>query len=720
MPRAARRRSVSELGLGLVALASLVLVLLGGASGQDRAAAAGCTVSPLLVNSCRPWFGFVANGYPAPAGSDKLSQQKYGEQRAQRQVDIAHTYHSAGDNSLSATDLYYANRPDTLLFTNWQPTKTWALADGTDPTVNSGIDQMAASVKALGDHRIFLTVFHEPENDLTALPAACPSSTPLKGTSGTAEQYRTMWATVRARFDAAGVHNVVWVMNYMNYTPFNCMVDAVYPGDDLVDWIVWNGYQHNDTDVSFPNRVSNLYSLLTATSSPAHDYAAKQWGIVEWGINLSTQANASAFYASAQQTVEANTFPKLKMFLNFDSPDYATSDGSYRVGYDASGAADPAEQQAFNAFANSPALTGSWTFADVVPPSAPGDVAAALVDGAPTISWSAAGDDVGVGSYQVSRDGTVVGTTSDLTWTDPAAPQGRSLGYTVVAVDTSGNPGPAAGPVTITVPDTTPPAAPGALTGTATNGAAVLSWTAPADNVGVTSYAVVRDGVQTATTTSTSWTDPASAAGTTATYAVRAIDAAGNTSEPSATVTVSVPADVDTVAPTAPTGVTARLSGGRPVISWRAASDNVGVTSYDVLRGGLVVGSATGLSYTDATAPQGRSSSYTVRARDARGNTGPASKAVTLAVPDSTAPTPPTGLTATRARTSVKLAWKAATDNVAVTRYLVYRGTTRVASVAASTTTVTVSGLTSGARYTFTVAAVDAAGNVGSAAAVTA
>ena len=83
---------------------------------------------------------------------------------------------------------------------------------------------------------------------------------------------------------------------------------------------------------------------------------------------------------------------------------------------------------------------------------------------------------------------------------------------------------------------------------------------------------------------------------------------------------------------------------------------------------------------------------------------------------DTTAPTAPTGLNApSTTATSVNLAWNASTDNVGVTGYDVYRGTTLVGSVTGTSTTVT--GLTASTAYTFTVKARDAAGNISAASA---
>ncbi|AMO20422.1 M4 family metallopeptidase [Flavobacterium columnare] len=78
---------------------------------------------------------------------------------------------------------------------------------------------------------------------------------------------------------------------------------------------------------------------------------------------------------------------------------------------------------------------------------------------------------------------------------------------------------------------------------------------------------------------------------------------------------------------------------------------------------------------------------------------------------DTTAPTTPTNLVASgTTSTSITLSWTASTDNVGVTGYNIYNGTTLLAS--SSTTSATVSGLTASTTYNFTVKAKDAAGNL--------
>jgi chitin-binding protein len=80
---------------------------------------------------------------------------------------------------------------------------------------------------------------------------------------------------------------------------------------------------------------------------------------------------------------------------------------------------------------------------------------------------------------------------------------------------------------------------------------------------------------------------------------------------------------------------------------------------------------------------------------------------------DVTAPTAPGALTVTeRTKTAIRLTWTASTDNVGVVVYRLKRGTTTIAyRQASSSLTYFEQQLTQGTNYTFTVVAVDAAGN---------
>ncbi|MFJ4714040.1 cellulase family glycosylhydrolase [Streptomyces sp. NPDC088785] len=85
----------------------------------------------------------------------------------------------------------------------------------------------------------------------------------------------------------------------------------------------------------------------------------------------------------------------------------------------------------------------------------------------------------------------------------------------------------------------------------------------------------------------------------------------------------------DTTAPSTPTGL--RVTGTTSTsvsLAWTAATDDTAVTAYDVYRGSGKVGAVTGTSYTDTGLTAGTRYDYTVRARDAAGNTSPASAPV--------------------------------------------------------------------------------------------
>lgn len=79
---------------------------------------------------------------------------------------------------------------------------------------------------------------------------------------------------------------------------------------------------------------------------------------------------------------------------------------------------------------------------------------------------------------------------------------------------------------------------------------------------------------------------------------------------------------------------------------------------------------------------------------------------------DTTPPSTPSGLHVTGTGPgSIALAWTASTDNAGVAGYRVYEGSTVTATASATGASVNVSGLLAGSSHTFTVTAVDAAGN---------
>lgn len=87
----------------------------------------------------------------------------------------------------------------------------------------------------------------------------------------------------------------------------------------------------------------------------------------------------------------------------------------------------------------------------------------------------------------------------------------------------------------------------------------------------------------------------------------------------------------DTQAPSAPTGLqVASKTASAVTLAWAAASDDVGVTGYDVYQGTTKVSTATGTSATVGGLAPSTAYTFTVKARDAAGNVSPASAPVTV------------------------------------------------------------------------------------------
>ena len=187
----------------------------------------------------------------------------------------------------------------------------------------------------------------------------------------------------------------------------------------------------------------------------------------------------------------------------------------------------------------------------------------------------------------------------------------------------------------------------------------------------------------------------------------------------------------DTTPPSAPAELRASaLTCDSVTLSWSAATDDVGVDAYDIYHDGQLVRSVPGVT-TSATLPVvgGVTWGWYVNARDAAGNVSQAGPTVPVTPPyceaDDEAPTVPEGLTGVATGTTVVLSWTAASDNVAVTAYVVHRDGAAIGTVAGSAasppaTSYTDSGLLPDTVHRYAVTARDAQGNVSASSAVVA
>jgi len=181
---------------------------------------------------------------------------------------------------------------------------------------------------------------------------------------------------------------------------------------------------------------------------------------------------------------------------------------------------------------------------DSEPPTAPANLTATVRSSTQIdLRWSPSTDNVGVAGYLVYRDGTQIGSVTTTSYQNTGLKPATTYRYLVVAYDNAGNHSSASNEVAATTQsalDTTAPTTPTGLVATVLSSYQIgLSWKASIDNIKVTGYRIYRNNVQTGTSAVPSYLDSGLTPSTSYTYNVAAFDAAGNTSNKSASVTKS-------------------------------------------------------------------------------------------------------------------------------------------------------------------------------------
>ena len=324
-----------------------------------------------------------------------------------------------------------------------------------------------------------------------------------------------------------------------------------------------------------------------------------------------------------------------------------------------------------------------------------------------------------------SLNGGETCTTSTTSCTATGLTNGDSYTFTVTATNQAGT-SPASGASTAVIPATAPDAPTGVVaTATATTTSTTVSWSAPANNGGanVTGYTVTASPSATApaacvNTANLTCTFTGLTAKTSYTFTVTATNPAGTS------VASAASAAITQGAPNAPTGVTAAATASNTsaTISWTAPAINGGssITGYTVTSspGGKTCTTTGTTSCTVAGLTTRTAYTFTVTAANTNG-TSPASapsNAITVGTPGS-----PTGVTAavTNASGAILVTWADPANNggASVTSYTVnYASGGTVGSQACTantgtSTSCTVTGLTKGTSYSFTVIAVNSNGN---------
>ena len=156
-------------------------------------------------------------------------------------------------------------------------------------------------------HKLFLSVHHEPENDLRG-----------PGSGMTPPDYVDMYRHTVALLREEGVANVVYVMNYMGFARWANVVDELWPGVDVVDWIAYDPYGHRGdlTLIDLLDRPDGawpgFYSWATRMAP------GKPIMLGEWGFDSGAQIGGASILADAPERL-ATEFPMLKALVYWNS-----------------------------------------------------------------------------------------------------------------------------------------------------------------------------------------------------------------------------------------------------------------------------------------------------------------------------------------------------------------------------------------------------------------
>lgn len=554
----------------------------------------------------------------------------------------------------------------------------------------------------------------------TKLTATFPASTTSATTASISENsiFTTgdgrVWQVVSGGFVAGPLSQDVWL--YDN-------------GSSLIIVTVLNGLSATVKDISGSNSPADtqLPTIPTGLSATAPSQTS---------INLSWTISTDNVAVALYRVYRNGTWIGSSATNTYPDTNLAHSTGfSYTVAAcDAAG----------NCSTQSIAVLGTTQSPDVLAPTVPANLTVTTTTtSSVSLTWSASTDNVSVTGYKIYRgdanggNSAWIASPATASYTDSGLTASTTYSYAVVACDAASNcsarqtnPEYATTktPANTAATDTLAPTVPNKLAAAATAiDSVALSWTASADNVAVTGYKVYRgdsngnNSVWIASPTTTAYTDTGLAASTTYSYTVVACDAASNCSaaQPNPEL-VKTPAPPDTTNPTTPSGLVSSVTNSSVTLIWSKSTDDVAVTSYNIYRDSVKVGSSTTTTFTDESLTPATSYNYRVSACDAANNCSGQSALLTISTltADTISPTAPVLLSVEAiSATQVSVSWTASTDNVAVSAYKVYRAPGSLAGqTGPSVTTFSDTQAVSGTSYNYSVAACDAAGNCASSA----
>lgn len=303
-----------------------------------------CPVSSDLVPACGRWWGVAP---AALTGQPRQASLLEFEEKIGRPVDIYHGYHRDDEVFPTKEEVALAREPgrERLLFLNWKPSTTSSWKDIADGEVDDRIDRLADHIRTTFPERFFLTVWHEPENDVD----------PLAGSGMTAGDYASMFRHVVQRLRQGGVDNAVTVMTYMGNPQWGVApwFPELYPGDDVVQWIGMDPYIKA---VPTPRYEGGLPDIVDRTGQgwpgfytwAQQHYPSKPIMVAEWGVFSDERLAWRKAWVYRSVAAQIDRYPAIKGLVYFDSPQAPR--GDTRID------SDPDALQAYRELGASPEL----------------------------------------------------------------------------------------------------------------------------------------------------------------------------------------------------------------------------------------------------------------------------------------------------------------------------------------------------------------------------
>ncbi|MEI6701394.1 MAG: fibronectin type III domain-containing protein, partial [Actinomycetota bacterium] len=357
------------------------------------------------------------------------------------------------------------------------------------------------------------------------------------------------------------------------------------------------------------------------------------------------------------------------------------------------------------------------TVTPTAPPTPPTGVTARAGSSSAAISWTAPTSNGGaaISSYTASAfnaNGTVASTCRTTTATNcTITGLTNGLTYTVSVIASNGTSTSTPSTPAVSVMPVGPPPAPGTPVAVPGNNQATVTWTAPISNGGsaISGYTV------TSTTTANSCTATVTLSCTVTgltngrTYAFRVVarNASGTGTQSAASNSV-----IPGVIPGAPTNVAATAGNALATVTWRAPASNGGspILRYVVTStpGSVTCTTANGTTLSCVVSGLTNGTAYTFKVVAVNGiGSGPASTA-SAAVTSNLPPNVATNVVAVAGNAQATVSWTpAAVITIPIVSYTVSASPagrrTTCTTANSSIHTCTVTGLTNGTRYTFTV-----------------